>query len=186
MSDIAIQRPDFCPWLPVPDKRLDANVTRRHGGAKGAEYYRDALSYSQSLWLHGKPAQAILQLNKAWMAEIPDGEIPPPYRALVWMISRSSGGRAGFIGNPVRHFQHLASRMSGPRAEIRSVRAWVCMHLAERLCGNAFSRDGEQIAREGLWIPGWERSLADLYKTGWEMEGKEAERAMVEISKGSC
>ena len=159
-------------------------MTRRHGGGKGPEFYGDALRYAQSLWLEGKPAQAILQMNKAWMAEAPDGVWPPPYRALAWVMERGRGGEAGFMGNPVRHFQHLASRMSGPRAEVRAVRGWVCFHLAERVCGPGFARDGRQAAREGLWIPGWRWALAELRKKGWPGEGREAERAMEEIQKG--
>ncbi len=89
---------------------------------------------------------------------------PSPYRALVWIMKTSAGGECGYLGNPVRHFQHLASRMTGPRAEIRSWRAWVCFHLAEILLDGAlFPRDGEQIAREGIWIPGME-SVAAIFR----------------------
>lgn len=165
-----------CIWLPAVSGRLGPESTRVHSQDKGAEFYLAALRYSQSLWVEGKPAQAILQLNKAWMADLKRDEsvladFPPPYRALVWLLRRAKAGDAGFLGNPVRHFQHLASRMSGPRSEIRSWRAWACFDLAElELAGGAFPRDGEQLVREGLWIPGRERVLWEINRRGWKGE----------------
>jgi hypothetical protein len=157
-----------CPWLPEVGAEIDFWITRRHGGVRGGDFYLDALRYAQSLWMAGKPAQAILQLNKAWMADLspsdPVLEIhPSPYQALVWILETASTGECGFLGNPVRHFQHLATRMSGQRAEIRVWRAWFCFHLAERCLNSAlYSRDGRQIAREGLWIPSYQRALNEV------------------------
>ncbi|WAC21343.1 hypothetical protein OVA24_08085 [Luteolibacter sp. SL250] len=164
-----------CPWLPQVVSRLGPEITRRLEGKK-EDFYLAALGYSQSLWLEGKPAQAILQLNKAWMADLHGGEDiltrrPSPYRALRWIMERAQGGAAGFMGNPVRHFQHLASRMSGPRAEIRVLRAWACFHLASSVLDPAnYPRDGVQIAREGLWIPGRERVFNGIRRFGWKNE----------------
>jgi hypothetical protein len=172
-----------CPWLPDVSEIHDFALTRRHGRERGAEFYQDALRYAQSQWISGKPAQAILQLDKAWMADLPDGNPalvfhPPPYQALRWMLCQASTGACGYLGNPVRHFQHLASRMSGPRAEIRAWRAWLCFHLAERVLPSAeFPRDGRQLVREGNWIPGFRRSLDSLAKGGWPAEARCAECA---------
>jgi hypothetical protein len=171
-SPVSLKNP-ACPWLPEVGEILDFSITRRHGHAKGAEFYLDALRYAQSQWCAGKPAQSILQLNKAWMADLPaDDPVqqshPSPYRALVWILETASTSDCGYLGNPVRHFQHLASRMSGPRAEIRAWRAWLCFHLAEGILDRAgFPRDGEQIAREGLWIPGRQRTLNEAANRGW-------------------
>jgi hypothetical protein len=143
---------------------------------KKEDFYLAALSYSQSLWLEAKPAQAILQLNKAWMADLDKrADIlnlqPPPYRALRWIMEKGQGGEEGYMGNPVRHFQHLASRMSGPRMEVRVWRAWACFHLASSvLAPSRFPRDGVQIAREGLWIPSRERVFRRLRQIGWNGE----------------
>ena len=170
-----------CPWLPTVLEIHDFTITRRHGGDKGPEFYEDALRYAQSQWISGKPAQAILQLDKAWMADLPPGHPvleahPPPWRALRWMLREAAAGNCGYLGNPVRHFQHLASRMSGPRSEIRSWRAWLCLHLAERLLPDTgFPRDGQQIAREGLWIPHHGRSLVGVSRFGWPNEARIAE-----------
>lgn len=175
-----------CPWLPEVRERHDFTLTRRHGAEKGAAFYQDALRYAQSRWVSGKPAQAVLQLNKAWMADLPTdhpvlASDPAPYLALVWMLRQAASGDCGYLGNPVRHFQHLASRMSGPRAEIRAWRAWLCFHLAERvLPKGGFSRDGHQSGREGLWIPGLGRALAVVEKRGWQGEAALAQRSLGE------
>jgi hypothetical protein len=144
---------------------------------RGADFYYDALCYAQSQWVHGKPAQAILQLNKAWMADLEGHEPilktqPSPYRALVWILTTAATGDHGYLGNPVRHFQHLASRMPrGPRAEIRAWRAWRCFHLAEKVLNRAeFPRDSEQIAREGLWLPSCQQVENEIFRKGWPGE----------------
>ena len=162
----------------------DFSLTRRHGEAKGAKFYLDALRFAQSQWRVGKPAQAILQLNKSWMADLSGGDPvlrtnPTPYRALVWILEMASTGDGGYLGNPVRHFQHLASRISGPQAEIRSWRAWASFHIAEEILDRAeYPRDGEQIAREGLWIPGFKRALQEVDGNGWPGEAEELGEAL--------
>jgi hypothetical protein len=167
-----------CPWLPEVTEPLDFSVTRRHGAARGGEFYLDTLRYAQALWIAGKPAQALLQLNKSWLADLPAGDPvllaqAPPYQALVWIMEMAAAGHRGYFGNPVRHFQHLASRMSGPRAGIRAWRAWLCFHLAEKSLDRAgYPRDGEQIAREGLWIPSFRRALDEVAKGGWTGEAR--------------
>jgi len=110
------------------------------------------------------------------MADLSDGDPvlltnPPPYRALAWILENAAAGNSGYLGNPVRHFQHLASRMSGPRAEIRSSRAWLCFHLAASILDRAeYPRDGDQIAREGLWIPSYQRAINEISAKGWPDE----------------
>lgn len=159
------------------DEIHDFTITRKHGRERGAAFYQDALRYAQSQWVSGKPAQALLQLDKAWMADLSGDDPvlvthPPPYQALVWIMWEAASGNCGYLGNPVRHFQHLASRMSGPRAEIRSWRAWLCFHLAEStLPAAGFPRDGRQLVREGLWIPGTSRCLIEISRRGWKGEG---------------
>lgn len=154
----------------------DAWHHRRYFPIKDAGFYVASLSYAQALWLHGKPAQAILQLNKAWTAELTGeekelSEFPAPYRALVWLVDHAKGGEMGFIGNPLRHFQHLASRVSGPNRDLRSWRAWACFWLmVAELEGLGYDRDGAQIVSEGLWIPSRERVRNEIFKRGWKGE----------------
>jgi hypothetical protein len=147
---------ESCPHLPP----YPAGKPITHGLDRGADFYRDALVFAQGHWLAGKPAQAILQLNKAFSADLREDdrvleEWPWPYAALEWMLGKAADGSCGFLGNPVRHFQHLATRMSGPRREIRIRRAWKCFHIARRVLAGrgVFPLDGRQIAREGIFIP---------------------------------
>lgn len=165
----------FCPFLPEVGEGLDHRITRRHGVEKGIAFYRDALSLAQSHWKAGKPAQALLQINKAWIADVQDAnwlaQDMDPWSALRWILVRIRDGAKGFSGNPPRHFQHLASRMSGPRPEPRRWRAWACLHLAERILPTSeFPRDGVQLARDGLWVPGLGRALVGLSRHGWTGE----------------
>lgn len=146
-----------CPYLPPANqvtRPSDIREIRKNGGI---DAYLAALTCAQSLWLQALPAQAILQLNHAMshdLAKLPNQDIPwpMPYQALVWILTRRH--EEGFIGNPVRHFQHLATRMSGPNQDLRVWRAWACFHLAESvLPNNEFPRDAQQITREDLKIP---------------------------------
>lgn len=79
-------------------------------------------------------------------------ECPAPFAALTWYLENRPADL--FIGNPVRHFQHLASRMSGANPGIRASRAWACFHLAEEILPQEdYPRDHQQIESEGLIIP---------------------------------
>jgi len=149
------------PYLPPAPDTLGPTHTRQHREECGVLYFIACLEFSQSLWLQEKPAQAILQLNKAFMADVPSPPHPLPYQALVWFLENRND--EFFIGNPVRHFQHLATRMSGPRSELRSWRAWACFHLAEKILPQGdFPRDDDQISRENLTVPDREDILAAL------------------------
>jgi hypothetical protein len=152
-----------------------------HRGRYDVAFYVGALRFAQSLWLEGKPAQALLQMNKALMADLRGGEPelvewPLPYVAKVWVMQQAAG--EGFLGNPVRHYQHLATRMSGPRSELRTWRAWACFHLAERVLDRAGNpRDEEQIARERVKIPGDAEVLDALRRLGLPGEADLVERS---------
>ncbi|MGA0845129.1 MAG: hypothetical protein ACO3RV_01190 [Luteolibacter sp.] len=165
------------------------SLTRRHGASRSAEFFIDALRYAQSHWCCGKPAQAILQLDKALMCDVDPyatnvtaiTNLPRPYLALAWILGKAASQTCGYLGNPVRHFQHLASRMPAARSTIRIWRAWSCMHLAERfLPPPQAPRDGRQLAREGIWIPSLGASLHQLRRHGWHGEADEVLMAMEE------
>lgn len=173
-----------CPHLPVVNRRLTADWTRVHRGRRDGGFYQASLEYAQSLWMEGKPAQAILQLNKAWSAELMgDEEILKtwqlPYRALLWILLNAP--EEGFLGNPVRHFQHLATRVCGPNAALRSWRAWACYHLSARvLSDEEFPADFEQIERERLAIPDIGLVLEKLQQCGLGGESDLIREVMVE------
>jgi hypothetical protein len=147
--------PPPCPHLPVPEGILTAASLHAHGESRDAEFYLAALKYAQSLWLEGFPARALLLVNRALGCDFAGdepvlSEWPLPYRAVAWLLRNHLPGQ--FIGNPRRHWQHLATRMSGPRAEIRTWRAWACWQLA-RLAMPDQPADEEQIARENICEP---------------------------------
>ncbi len=170
---------DACPGLPPARPGMSFRELRALGRRRDRWFYRTALDYAQCLWRRGLPAQAILQLDRAWGADLaPDDAVleewPSPYRALVWMLERRPEGR--FLGNPVRHFQHLATRVKGERREVRSWRAWACFHLSERtLPLGDFPRDERQIAREGVVVPEVEKVRAALARGGWRSEAGQFE-----------
>lgn len=165
---IHISNRESCPFLPPAGKALGPADSKALRGQE--TYYLMTLTCAQSLWLQGKPAQALLQLNHALSvtAQLSD-EWPLPYQAKVWIFTRRH--EEGFLGNPVRHYQHLASRMSGPNSELRSWRAWACFHLAESvLPADEFPRDFRQIEKEQLVIPAWTDVLQQIDTIGWSHE----------------
>lgn len=163
-----------CPLLPEVSHAHGHMITRVHAPAKCVRFYFAAICYAQSLWREGKPAQAILQLNKAFMADLSGdeavlAEYPPPYAVLVWFLENRPVGR--FLGNPVRHFQHLATRVSGERKELRSWRAWACFHLSRAVLPPAeFPPDEEQVAEEGIVFPEWGAAVGKIRESGWKGE----------------
>lgn len=165
-----------CPFLPDARPEMSYRDLRALGSDRGPAFYLTALIYAQCLWCRGLPARAILPLDRAWGAELkPDDPVlrewPPPYPALAWMLKHRPDH--GFLGNPVRHFQHLATRVKGPRREVRSWRAWACFHLAEEILPpQQFPRDELQIERDSLTIPTFDIVLAHLAELGWEGEAE--------------
>lgn len=161
-----------CPFLPEVTKVWRAADMRVLKAERDGDYYLGTLCYAQSLLMEGKPAQALLQITKSLSVDLDDLSIltkwPPSYQAKRW-IFENCREEGTFLGNPVRHYQHLASRMSGPLAELRSLRAWACFHLAE-IALPEFSRDEEQIDRERLEVPELSSVLRELEKTGWPQE----------------
>jgi hypothetical protein len=157
-----------CPFLPLPDTVLTAACLHDFGPNRCPDFYLAALNYAQSLWLQGFPARALLLVNRALGCDLRGNESvleawPLPYRAVTWLLRNHRPEQ--FIGNPRRHWQHLATRMSGPRAEPRTWRAWACWWLA-RLAMPELPADEEQIAREGVREPEEDEIAAQLTRLG--------------------
>lgn len=157
------------PHLPPIKALLSAVHTRQHRRECREKYYLATLELAQSHWLSQKPAQAILQLNKAFFADLTDDspilkKYPLPYLALLWFLKNRRGSH--FLGNPVRHFQHLATRLTGPRRELRAQRAWACFYLAKnQLPEKNFPLDEAQIERDQLIFPAIPEVLAYFQKS---------------------
>lgn len=124
-----------CPLLPdVSDAEiLDHSLLRRHGGARDADFYVDALRYGQFLWRSGHAGRSLLAVTRALYARLlADDAVlltwPLPYAALSWMLRQHDDD--DFPGNPRLSYQHQACRLSGERSELRSARAWAVWALA--------------------------------------------------------
>ena len=146
-----------CPFLPEAERVFTHDDMAAQGADRGPSFYRAALLYAQSQWRLGFPARSLLLCSRAMAADLrADDEVlgrhPMPYSAVAWLIANRREGQ--FFGNPTLHFQHLASRMSGPNKELRSWRAWACWYLAKELLDpSEFPGDWDQIRREGLVEP---------------------------------
>lgn len=144
-----------CPFLPDVAGPLTAASVNALGDDRGPAFYEAALRYAASLWLQGLPARAILLLNRALGADVPaDSPVlrkwPLPYAAVAWILRHARPEH--FLGNPRRHWQHLATRMAGPRPELRTWRAWACWRLA-RLILPGLPADELQLAEEAVREP---------------------------------
>lgn len=141
---------------------------KRVGKDRGERFYFLALECAQSLWMKRLPAQAILLMNRAFSANLTGEEEalrawPLPYQAMRWIMEERKEEQ--FIGNPRRHFQHLATRMVEPRRELRTWRAWACWWYAGEIFPD-FADHDEQIASEGIVLPDGEEIARRLTELG--------------------
>lgn len=115
---------------------MDWRVFSPYRAERGAEFYATALEYGNYLWQRRLAARAILCLDRAFAADLRDGEQvlrrwPLPYAAMAWILEETPP--EVFIGNPRVHFQHYADRMNQPRREQRQWRAWACWAITRRV-----------------------------------------------------
>ena len=150
---------EVCPLLPPIAEPVRAKDSRAIGQERGESFYKMCLEYAQTKWIKGLPAQALLQLNRAMSADLTGDEeylqrYSVPYASVKWILMDRPDKRGQFLANPRRHWQHYATRMSGPRSEIRTWRAWACFAIATRVLPDSeFPKDTQQIETEGLMIP---------------------------------
>lgn len=175
----------LCPFLPPINEVLKPSDIKGLKGENDREqYYLATLKCAHSLWLCGLPAQSLLQLNFSLGEDLPEdcaalSSYPLPYPALQWILKNSLTEE--FLGNPVRHYQHLASRMSGKNTDLRTLRAWVCFHLAsDALSPDAFPKDQDQLVREKLIIPPLQAVLTSLREAGKTREAEQINRLMTQ------
>lgn len=144
-----------------------------------------ALHCAQSRWLEGLPAQALLMLNRAMGARLDADSCllrlhPVPFRAVAWILRH--GESVGFMGNPRRHFQHLATRMGGGEDSARRIaRAWACWELARTVNG-AWPADLVQIGRDKVVEPDRAAIEESLSRHGWAGEVGEWRLALGDAS----
>ncbi|CAN5680968.1 hypothetical protein BH11VER1_BH11VER1_16520 [soil metagenome] len=139
-----------CPFLPTIDHVYTAQEIHDLGKDRSEKFYHTALPYAQSLWLEGFPAKALLLINRSLSCRLPEVSLQTPYQpyhAVAWILHHRPAGL--FIGNPRRHYQHLATRMVEPHKELRTWRAWACWHLAKCLLDEKeYPGDDKQIREE--------------------------------------
>lgn len=146
-----------CPLLPDIDRPYTASDLNAFNEERGPGFYETALKYAQSLWRTGFPAKSLLLINRALSLPLPAtecvlGRHPLPYRAATWLLFERPEGQ--FIGNPRRHWQHLATRMVEPHKELRTWRAWACWYLAKTILPeDEHPSDMKQIREEGVVEP---------------------------------
>ncbi len=174
---MSIQKCGPCPYLPENDPTLSAVSMRRVGSDRGEAFFLLALQCAQALWMKGLPAQSLLLMNRAFSADLNGDEsilidYPLPYRAMRWVMEARRADQ--FIGNPRRHFKHLATRMSGPRRELRSWRAWGCWAIAREVFPTD-PADLKQLEEEGMVEPEREEIRCRLADLGHPGEAKEWE-----------
>lgn len=127
--------PSPCPFLPSCGRPLswrDLNALRAD---QGTELYRLCLEYGQQLWLDELPARALLAVDRALYCDVPGEaevliEYPMPYRAIGWMVKQPG---EQFTGNARVHYQHLADRVRGERAELKKWRAWAAWAVTRQV-----------------------------------------------------
>ncbi len=176
MPEILTNSP--CPLLPAITRPVCAADSRALGRERGEAFYRLCLEYAQTKWMAGLPAQSLLQLNRAMSARLRGDEpsleeYPIPYGAVAWMLTARPDRKGQFLANPRRHWQHYATRMSGPRSELRSWRAWACYAIASRILPHPdFPHDVEQVAKESLIMPQEQEIAAMLADLGLSGEAR--------------
>lgn len=161
--------PEPCPYLPMTGRMLSADHIHALGRDRSETFYFTAMEYAQVLWLAGFPAKSLLLVNRALSCRLPEVSLeaavmhqPPfpgvepcpaaPYHAKAWILHHRPDGP--FIGNPRRHYQHLATRMVEPHKELRTWRAWACWYLAkETLPESQYPADAKQVREEGIVKP---------------------------------
>jgi hypothetical protein len=142
-----------CPWLPDPDPALDWRCLNAWRGRYGEDFYQVALTYGNTLWVRGMSARAVLAVDRALIADVPEDspvleQWPLPYRALVWMLVHNPPDT--FIGNPRVHYQHLADRVKGERADQKKWRCWAMWALTRHHCPAYESDPKHEVEEPGL------------------------------------
>ena len=148
--------PEPCPYLPVPDARMNYRSLTESRKTSDDAFYVSALRYGHYLWLKGHAGRSILTLTRALYANVDEqapvlDQWPLPYVALKWIIAKHPSN--SFPGNPRISFQHQATRLRGERQELRRARAWAVWALVRRAKPTLRGDDIQKIEEPTIdWI----------------------------------
>lgn len=125
-----------CPFLPACGRALSWRDLAALRDNSDGELYLVCLAYAQQLWLDDLPARALLAVDRALYCDVAaDAEAlttyPLPYATIGWMVSQPS---ETFTGNARVHYQHLADRVRGERADLKKWRAWAAWAIVRKAC----------------------------------------------------
>lgn len=123
-----------CPYLPSCGRTLSWRDLAAWRDDRGPELYLTCLEYGQQLWLDGLPARSLLAVDRALYCDVSPADeavlaYPLPYRAIGWLVAQPA---EGFTGNARVHYQHLADRVRGERAEQKRWRAWAAWAIVRK------------------------------------------------------
>jgi len=123
-----------CPFLPSCGRALCWRDLAELREDQGEELYGRCLEYAQQLWLDDLPARALLAVDRALYCDVSADcgilqAYPLPYAAIRWLVSQPS---AAFTGNARVHYQHLADRVRGERADLKKWRAWAAWAIVRQ------------------------------------------------------
>ena len=167
-----------CPFLPACGRALSWRDLAALRDNSDGELYLVCLEYAQQLWLDDLPARALLAVDRALYCDVAAGTealttYPLPYATIGWMVSQPS---ETFTGNARVHYQHLADRVRGERADLKKWRAWAAWAIVRKACPalpgdlrHAVSEPTQAAIAEGLATFGlpdecqlWQKALSDL------------------------
>lgn len=137
-----------CPLLPHAASTLSWRDLE--SARDPSELYLRCLCYARQLWQDNLPARALLAVDRALYCDLRAGDPvldkhPLPYAVIRWMVAADCEG--AFTGNARVHYQHLADRVRGPRAEIKRWRAWAGWALS-RVARPELPSDPRHAVRE--------------------------------------
>ena len=124
-----------CPHLPASQRKLSWRELNALRDNQGAELYLLCLEYGQQLWCENLPARALLAVDRALYCDVPANANclkanPVPYAAIGWLVAQPT---TDFTGNARVHYQHLADRVKGERAEQKKWRAWAAWAVVRKV-----------------------------------------------------
>ena len=124
-----------CPHLPASQRKLSWRELNALRDNQGAELYLLCLEYGQQLWCENLPARALLAVDRALYCDVPAKANclkanPVPYAAIGWLVAQPT---TDFTGNARVHYQHLADRVKGERAEQKKWRAWAAWAVVRKV-----------------------------------------------------